>query len=174
MNGRAIRFAYGRQMPGLDEPLDPTSWHRGRSRRRVFPRLRVKHLADVVSALPTEFAPYELVAHELVQHDSQHVSALTAVDVSELNVWVARGVRQYFLVSRTLSKAILDNLPEHGLPSLAVNGAVGVQVEPIGHAGIDFTLSLTAVTLDGSVVHHADYETVFESAVRAARRVSRR
>jgi fructose-specific phosphotransferase system component IIB len=83
-------------------------------------------------------------------------------------------VGQYFLLSQPLSPAILDNLHEHSLQSLAINGAVGVQVEPAGAAGIDFTLSLTAVALDGGVVHRADYEAVFKAAVSAARRVSRR
>lgn len=121
--------------------------------------------------MPTQYTPYQVVAHELVGHGAHHRSVLTPVDVSDLARWVATGVTQYFVTSRALSPMILDNLAEHDSRSLAVNGAIGVQVDSMGKPGIDFTMTLTAVTLSGDVVHHPDYEAVFKAAVGAARRV---
>jgi hypothetical protein len=129
-------------------------------------------VADVVSALPVEFAPYALYAHELVGEGRDHRSVLSLVRAESVYELRCRGVWQFFVVSRTLSKAMLDQVETCTSQLFAINGAIGLQVStPPKTAGLDITFTLTAVRGD-EVVQHDDYERVYRAAVAGARRLS--
>jgi hypothetical protein len=126
-----------------------------------------------MSALPTEFAPYDLFAHELVGVGHIHRSVLGRLDPDEVRDHRSRGVWQFFIVSRVLSQRLLDQVETASLQLVALNGAIGLQVSaPPTGAGLDLTLTLTAVRGD-NVVRHDGYERVFRAAVTKARRLSR-
>lgn len=57
------------------------------------------------------------------------------------------------------------------MADFTINGAIGVQVGPPHHDGIDLTFTLTAVRAD-EVVQHDDYERVYRAVVAGTRRLS--
>jgi len=131
----------------------------------------VDHVPELFAALPLKFAPYELLAHELVGEGRNYRSLLSRLQPDEVGDYRGRGVWQFFIVSRVLSPELLD-VEAASSRLLANNGAIGMQVDAPLTAGLDLTLTLTAVWGD-DVVQHDDYERVYRAATTRARRLSR-
>ncbi|WP_432892866.1 hypothetical protein ACQPYH_18505 [Kribbella sp. CA-245084] len=125
---------------------------------------------EAIGALPSEYGPYLLVVHELIPTGQRYESRSSIVKAGELCGLVDRGIWQYFIVSTTLSAALLDRLPDADLATFAVNGAINLQIGRSVADAPSLGMSPRVLTLQGEVKEHLEYATVFDAAVRRMRR----
>lgn len=153
--------------------LDPSRWFRvGTGRRQSLPTLTTEAVVDALPRLPPAYGPYLVVAHELIAGEQGYVSSARIVDPLYLAESVEGGIWQYFVVSSVLSPALIDELPNVDAQTLAISGAINLQIGRTGRLGMESpSLGLVSkvATHDGQTRVHREYESVFESALKLLR-----
>jgi hypothetical protein len=69
---------------------------------------------------------------------------------------------------------LLARLPDVDVPTLSINGAINLQMgrpSGVGVAPTSLGIVSKVATAQGDVREHREYQTIFESAVRLARRL---
>lgn len=155
------------------ELLDPGSWMRvGRGRTAELRNLEVRHVVEMMASLPSEWAPYGLVSVDLVRVGRAYEPRAVVIEANDLGELDARGVWQFFLVSRALSPEIFADLSRLDLQTLSINGAVNLQLgRRVGDQKQPAALGHVGKVSDGvTQIEHWEYSQIYEAALRSARR----
>jgi hypothetical protein len=153
----------------LDQVLSADEWHRvGQGRRRELPSLSPRDLPALFAALPSDLGPYALVAGARPGgHGPPHCRP---VQLSAVEDEIQAGVWQYFIVAEVLAGGFLHELTTSSTQTLAVNGAVNLQIgRPDGHRGVavpSVGLVDRVARRDGSVTEHRGSKRIFDAVVR--------
>ncbi|MFI6680466.1 hypothetical protein [Kribbella sp. NPDC050470] len=160
----------------MSEVLSPDEWRRAdRGRAGEFPRVRAEDLPMVLSSLPEKFGPYLLIANELVRGPDGYVPNSHVVVPTELERLIEGGTWNYFIVSERVSPELVRRLPDVDGRTLAVNGAINLQIGRRTRAGTQpaaIGMVPKVATKQGQSRSHVEYSLIYEAAVRELKKSS--
>jgi len=161
----------------VDRVLNADEWYRvGQGRRRELPAVNPRDLPALFASLPSDLGPYVFVA--AARPGGHSPRQCRPIQLSAVEEEILAGVWQYFIVGEGLAAGFLHELMESSTQTLAVNGAVNLQIgRPDGRGGVavpSVGLVDRVAQRDGSVTEHRSSRRVFDAVVRFDRARSAR
>jgi hypothetical protein len=153
----------------VDQVLSADEWYRvGQGRRRELPGLSPRDLPALFASLPSDLGPYALVAG--ARPGERGPRHCRRIQLSAVEEEILAGVWQYFIVGEGLAAGFVHEFLESSTQTLAVNGAVNLQIgRPDGRGGVAVAsagLVDRVAQRDGSVIEHSGSRMVFDAVVR--------
>lgn len=158
----------------------PGNWYReGRGLTTAVEGLTAQSVELAIDALPTQWAPYRLLAASKMKQGKHYVDIVQEADVSQLDTRRdADGQWDYFLWSPSITPGLARLLAPEYVDSraadvLSLNGLVNIQYRPQSRRREEPTRvgCVHKVRSDeGELILHAEYERVYRALLRSLRK----